>query len=101
MPKALPTHPYATDVRELTRLLLDTPPGDVLAALSVAEHLARRLADLRWPTALAALRRGATLATVAAALGEDVEWVTVALSAWADQQLHDGRPTGPGPTTAT
>lgn len=102
MPRALPAHPYATDVRELSKLLRDTPPEDVLGALSVAERLAQRLADLRWPAALAALHRGATLATVAAALDEDVEWVTVALSAWADQQLHNRRSAPPrsGPGAA-
>lgn len=90
MPTSSTVHPYRAEIRELTTLMLDTPPTDVLTALAVAERLARRLADLRWPTALAALHRGASLVAVAAALGEDdVEWVAVAVTAWIDQQSHD------------
>lgn len=91
MEEALPAHPYGPDVRELTELMFDSAPEDVLTALTAADRLAQRLADLRWPTALAALRRGANLADVAAALGEDdVEWIAIALTAWVDQEFHEG-----------
>lgn len=86
-----PAHAHDPALRELVERLLDTAPGDTLTELAAAERLSRRLADLRWATAWKAVHDGAGLAAVAAALGEDdVEWLPVAMTAWADQQLHDG-----------
>lgn len=79
-------------LRELVEIVLGSAPVDALNALAAAEHLAQRLADMRWPTALVALRHGASLAAVATAVGEsDIEWITVGITAWADQELHEGR----------
>lgn len=91
MTNTSPTHAHDVDLRELIDLALDPAPDHALVALTAAAQVTRRLADLRWPTAVAALHHGAGPAAIAAALGDDdVEWITVALAAWADQQLHDG-----------
>jgi hypothetical protein len=79
-------------LRELIDLMLGSAPDDALHALAAAEHLAQRLADMRRPTALAALQHGASLTDVATAMGEhDTAWITTGLTVWADQELHEGR----------
>lgn len=62
-----------------------------LAALAVSEAIVEGLHRERWRVAVDALRLGASVAEVGAAMaGLDAVEVTVGLTTWADQQHREG-----------
>lgn len=73
---------------------------DVLAELALAHELARRLLQGRWCAVDKALRAGATVAEVAAAMDLEDEVVRAGLRAWADDQQALHREIGFGLTAA-
>lgn len=65
-------------------------PLDVLAELAVTTEIAARMAQRRCATMAQALQAGASVGQVATAVDTDPAEVTVALSAWADDQHRHG-----------
>src|SRR5688572_25607022 len=64
--------------------------GDALAELAIGEQIAQRMRNGRWATVRAALRYGATVEDVAAALDLTAPEVRAGVRSWADGQHRHG-----------